>query len=265
MIERKLETIGCLIHEINWLRILYDIQRVHRMMNESTFKQSRAMYDVHYLIDLSRLLAKTDRRVIANYLGWRVVESFGFLIGGSAFVEIQQNFYSTESKEGTKLIKKQCLEPITKSLPYLMARIYLDKHLPLQARKNARKIVESVKQSFLQSMATKTWIDDSKEELLQRVKSVQVNIGYPDWILDDKNLVNQYSILNYTKVNESMPEELVRFYSRMQEIRVRNILTDLGERINKSHYWDPLPLFVGASYDIVDNIICELKPFHPPD
>lgn len=86
MIERKLETIGCLIREINWFKILYDAQKYHGVMNESTFSQSDALYDVHYLIDLSRLLARTDKRIIANYLGWRVIESFGFLIGGSAFV-----------------------------------------------------------------------------------------------------------------------------------------------------------------------------------
>ena len=86
MIERKLETIGCLIKEIDWFQIFFNVQKYHGVMNESTFSQSDALYDVHYLIDLSRLLARTEKRVIANYLGWRVIESFGFLIGGSAFV-----------------------------------------------------------------------------------------------------------------------------------------------------------------------------------
>ena len=86
LIERKLDTIGCLIKEINWFQILFNMQKHHNVMNETTFSQSDTMYDVHYLIDLSRLLARTDKRTIANYLGWRVVEAFGFLIGGSSFV-----------------------------------------------------------------------------------------------------------------------------------------------------------------------------------
>ena len=171
------------------------------------------------------------------------------------------------------MIKKQCLDPVTRSLPYLMARVYLDRHLPLHSRKNARKIIEAVRNSFVQSMTNKVWIDESKEELIKRVRNIHVNIGYPDWILDDKNLVNYYNILvkhlfinfifnnliwqNYTRANETTPEELVRFYSKMQEIHVRHMLLELGEKINKSHYWDPLPLYVGASYDIVDNIICK--------
>lgn len=95
MIERNLETIGCLIPEINWLQIFSNVlsshndkQQTNRIMNESEFIQTRASYDVHYLINLSRLLSQTDRRTIANYLGWRVVESYGFLIGGNPFIGI---------------------------------------------------------------------------------------------------------------------------------------------------------------------------------
>lgn len=86
MIERKLETISCLIPEVNWLQILNNIQRMHRISNESSFNKSKAMYDVHYLIDLSRLLTRTDQKIISNYIGWRVVESVGYLVGGTAFL-----------------------------------------------------------------------------------------------------------------------------------------------------------------------------------
>lgn len=34
-----------------------------------------------------------------------------------------------------------------------------------------------------------------------------------------------------------------------------HMMTGLGGRVNKTKIWDPLPLYVGASYDIVDNII----------
>lgn len=110
-------------------------------------------------------------------------------------LEIQQNFYSTESKEGTKMIKKQCLEPLVRSLPYLMSRIFLEKHLPLSARKSAKMIVANVKASFAESMMNRTWIGDNKEELLKKIQNIQVNIGYPDWILDDKELEEYYALL----------------------------------------------------------------------
>lgn len=90
-------------------------------------------------------------------------------------------------------MKKQCLDPIVNSLHYLLARIYLEKHLPVKARDQARTVIEAVKESFIESMRQKNWIDS--EGLIQKVKQVQVNVGYPDWILDNKELEQVYSVL----------------------------------------------------------------------
>lgn len=110
-------------------------------------------------------------------------------------LDIQQNFYSTESKERLKSLRKQCLEPLLNSAPYLMARIYADKLFPLKARQNARQLVETVKSSFVESLRKKNWITEPKRELIENVENININIGYPDWIIDDTNLENFYNNL----------------------------------------------------------------------
>lgn len=201
MIQRKMETLGCLIQEIDWLYILNNIQHQHRIMNDSSFAQTKLMFDVHYLIELSRLLIRTDQRIISNYIGWRVIDLIGYQFGGQTFIDIQQNFYSTESREGLKAIKKQCLEPLLQSIPYLMTRIYAEQYLPLNARTNARQIIEMVKNSFIESMRKKNWIDEPKRELIEKVEKININVGYPDWIMDDKSLENFHSILVWKKIS----------------------------------------------------------------
>ncbi|XP_075676029.1 endothelin-converting enzyme homolog [Dermatophagoides pteronyssinus] len=257
MIQRKMETLGCLIQEIDWLYILNNIQHQHRIMNDSSFAQTKLMFDVHYLIELSRLLIRTDQRIISNYIGWRVIDLIGYQFGGQTFIDIQQNFYSTESREGLKAIKKQCLEPLLQSIPYLMTRIYAEQYLPLNARTNARQIIEMVKNSFIESMRKKNWIDEPKRELIEKVEKININVGYPDWIMDDKSLENFHSILNYTipekKKNSTLT--LIQYYSKIQELKILHLLSQIGEQINKSLLWDPLPLHVGATYDYVGHII----------
>lgn len=62
---------------------------------------------------------------------------------------------------------------------------------------------------------------------------------------------------NYTipiqERNDSLA--LLQYYNRLQEIKILHMLTNIGERINKSHFWDPLPLHVGATYDFVGHIV----------
>lgn len=60
---------------------------------------------------------------------------------------------------------------------------------------------------------------------------------------------------NYTKSNDTSPLSLVKFYTTIHRIQMLHMMTGLGGRVNKTKIWDPLPLYVGASYDIVDNII----------
>lgn len=90
-------------------------------------------------------------------------------------------------------MKKQCLDPIVNSLHYLLARIYLEKHLPAKSRDKARTVIDAVRQSFIEGMRTKNWIDS--EGLIKKVNEVHVNIGYPDWILDNQELEKTYSVL----------------------------------------------------------------------
>lgn len=88
MIERKLKTLGCIIDEVNWFQILKAAHDHHAGLSQNgTFEvgDTIATYNIHYLTELSRLLAKTDPRVIGNYIGWRVIESWGYLFGGNPF------------------------------------------------------------------------------------------------------------------------------------------------------------------------------------
>lgn len=92
-------------------------------------------------------------------------------------------------------MKKQCLEPLLQSIPYLMARIFAEKNLPSSARQNAQQIIETVKNSFIESMRKKNWIDEPKRELIEKVEKININVGYPDWVMDDESLENYHSIL----------------------------------------------------------------------
>lgn len=83
--ERDLNSIKCLIPEIDWIEIFTNILNYHDL-NLEDFSKTSAILDIHYLVRISKLLQKTDPIVIANYLGWRVVETFGFLLGGNKFL-----------------------------------------------------------------------------------------------------------------------------------------------------------------------------------
>jgi hypothetical protein len=59
----------------------------------------------------------------------------------------------------------------------------------------------------------------------------------------------------------SEKDEFPDFYRNLWIYSTNEFLKGIGKKVNKTHEWDRSPLYVGASYDITDNIISELLSF----
>ncbi|CAG2169877.1 unnamed protein product, partial [Oppiella nova] len=186
-VERPLKTLDCLVPEVNWIDIFSDVLNNHNITgaDKKDFHNMNVILDMHYMIRLSQLLRKTHPTVVANYLGWRVVETVGFLTAGPRFLgSHQRTFHDIQSSERTKILWKQCLEPLKTHLPYLLTREYAKTHLTQPERLRVSEIVKSVKQSFIGLIREKHWLDN-KLEFVHKVEDISENVGYPDWLLDD--------------------------------------------------------------------------------
>ena len=84
-IERQMKSLKCLIPEVDWTEIIGKVLDNHNM-NFNDFEDMNIILDLHYLIRLSILLKKTNPVTIVNYLGWRTVETLGFLLVGQQFL-----------------------------------------------------------------------------------------------------------------------------------------------------------------------------------
>ncbi|KPM10149.1 neprilysin-like protein 4 [Sarcoptes scabiei] len=71
----------------------------------------------------------------------------------------------------------------------------------------------------------------------------------------EKKLAENYTSVGSNTTQESYAKELLHFYSKVQANKIHQIFEKVGDKINKSHLWDPLPLHVGATYDFVGHII----------
>jgi len=56
-------------------------------------------------------------------------------------------------------------------------------------------------------------------------------------------------------------DEFPDFYRNLRIYITKEFLRGIGKKVNKTHEWDTSPLYVGASYDIMDNMISELLSF----
>ncbi|KAL9970109.1 hypothetical protein ACROYT_G022435 [Oculina patagonica] len=121
-----------------------------------TDEEHVVVYGVDYLKNITNLLKETSNRTIANYMMWRLVDST-YLRLGEEFEEIFKNFY-----------------------------ISLDDYW-------AKELTDDIREAFEQNILELDWMDDkTKSVAIRKVRSMVENIGFPDYIVDDKMIDEKY-------------------------------------------------------------------------
>ena len=59
-------------------------------------------------------------------------------------------------------------------------------------------MVKDIQESFKQLIEESDWLDDkAKQKSLEKLDSMILNVGYPDWILINEELDNYYNLVSY--------------------------------------------------------------------
>ena len=57
-------------------------------------------------------------------------------------------------------------------------------------------MVNDIKESFDDLIEQSDWLDDStRQKALKKLDAIHQNVGYPDWILDNKQLDQYYNLV----------------------------------------------------------------------
>ena len=69
-------------------------------------------------------------------------------------------------------------------------RVYMDKYFPVAEHRAAMRLVSSLKNTFVTEILDQIeWIDlETKKLVLKNMTELKLNVGYPNWLVDDKEL-----------------------------------------------------------------------------
>ena len=59
-------------------------------------------------------------------------------------------------------------------------------------------MIKDIQESFRQLIGESDWLDGkAKQKSLEKLDSMILNVGYPDWILINEELDNYYNLVNH--------------------------------------------------------------------
>ncbi|XP_078372724.1 endothelin-converting enzyme 2-like [Oculina patagonica] len=179
--------------QMNWKeyleQLLFPVTGIH-----VTDEEHVVVYGVDYLKNITNLLKETSNRTIANYMMWRLVDST-YLRLGEEFEEIFKNFYISLDDYWVTIPRDElCLQLMKeKYFATPLSRIYVDKLFNGDSKKIAKELTDDIREAFEQNILELDWMDDkTKSVAIRKVRSMVENIGFPDYIVDDKMIDEKY-------------------------------------------------------------------------
>lgn len=192
---------------------------------------------LRYFVSLADKLVNTKPEVVANYLMWRLLAYLGpyfdnefMIIEGVPMSEDHSK--NPKLKESVKKTPKElgdCLVETMKVFPYVAGRIYVDSRFSNSKLESSLNITQSIKDAVREMFSENTWLSkEAKRRIFEKLDNMVLNIGYPEWIL------------NNTELNEHYKRHRIRSngtsFFKNQLIMKRFKTDDLFETVNRHRF-----------------------------
>ncbi|XP_027621231.1 membrane metallo-endopeptidase-like 1 isoform X4 [Tupaia chinensis] len=160
------------------------------------------VYGIPYLQNLENIMDIYPARTMQNYLVWRLVlDRISSLSQRfkDARVNYRKALYGTTVEE---VRWRECVSYVNSNMESAVGSLYVKEAFPGDSKSMVRELINKVRAVFVETLDELGWMDEeSKKKAQEKAMSIREQIGYPDYILEEKNkhLDEEYSNLNFSE------------------------------------------------------------------
>lgn len=214
-------------------------------------------HDVNYTIQALKLIATTEPRILKIYFGWRVIHHF-LPYSTENFRSIQFEF-NRVTKGVTSLEPRNvtCVKFTNENINMGLSRLYAEKFFTVKEKTDAAKIIDFVQKAYFEIISKNTWLDSkTKKASLNKLEKMTKNVAYPNWLLDNAELDEFYSLKEPKKLEKLMQnanylQSLVDFTN----LQMKSAIENFGKPNDFTKKWPFPPAEVNAAYEPTQNSI----------
>ncbi|KJH48374.1 peptidase family M13 [Dictyocaulus viviparus] len=200
--RERLSKLQKLVPLVKWSEYFHSITpfATHHYINGDPI----VMINSDFITRVNDLLQSVDSKIITNYVYMYFSKSWRGELG-QRYEDIQQEFEKYVFRSSTKEPRwKYCLRTVQEEMKLVSGALY-------ETINATMEIVEDIMSSFREILHENEWINEAmKTKVLNKLKLMRRQIGYPEFILDDRMLDDYYSGLNvyesesYTQGKENL-------------------------------------------------------------
>ncbi|XP_031556633.1 endothelin-converting enzyme 1-like [Actinia tenebrosa] len=235
---------------INYFNVLY------ASPSSSTINESELIYGpaLSYLKKAMKIVQKTPKRVLANYMVWFVIRTeVNWLSASFRKAQLEYNQATTGTTSDEELSKK-CVGQTEKSFGDVIAVAYIKEHYAQLTSKTrmTKRIFSGAIQAFKDNVNSLTWLDNgTRSEVLQKIDAVKAKIGFPAYMMDSKKLSKIFEKYRGLKITRGTYfKNKVSILKQERQQMLKKFMKPIDLTI-----WRASPLNNNAQYDILTNTL----------
>ncbi|EDV26136.1 uncharacterized protein TRIADDRAFT_55930 [Trichoplax adhaerens] len=180
-----------LCSKVNWIEVLESIAQIKIASHLEV-----EIYNEDYFRNMCKLIEAIDKHVFSNFVVWRSISSFIPYLS-TPLVKLKDDF-TTAINGYPKSIQprwKMCIKWSDENFGVITSSLFVQANqVKLEKIKMVEKIVNEIKTLLLSKVEESHWLGARlKGEMLTKIHGISSMIGFPEWILNDTGLLNQYS------------------------------------------------------------------------
>ncbi|CAG9584830.1 unnamed protein product [Danaus chrysippus] len=226
-----------LVPEIKWRKYLCIV--MNRTIDSS---ETVVLFALSYVRHLVQLIKKTDPNTLSNYLLWRFVRHRVNNLDDRFQSAKQQFYYILFGREQAPPRWKNCISQVNSNMGMALGSMFVRKYFDEMSKNDTLTMTREIQQAFRELLHMTDWIDEETKKLAaHKVDSMMLRIGYPDFILNKKELDDRYKEVQIhpDKYFENILN-ILQHLTKMEQSRI-------GQPVNKT-LWNTAPAVVNAYY-----------------
>ncbi|XP_033642229.1 neprilysin-1-like isoform X1 [Asterias rubens] len=202
-----------------------------------------------FLGNVTKWMTTQDDRVVVNYLVWRLVNDLVSDLG-QTFIDIRQKYINViRGTSASSARWQRCVNEDNSLLEFATGRLYVEENFPANAKEKTIEMIGNLKVAFKEMLKTNDWLlEADKTVAAEKADKMNIDVGYPDWIMDDAKLDEKYEGLDFVADGYFSNILLYRKWNKQESLA---LLRDLVDKTA----WTSGPAVVNAFFSSTKNRI----------
>ncbi|ORX75742.1 zincin [Anaeromyces robustus] len=144
-----------------------------------------------YFEKLNSIIKETNSTIIADYAEWNVIKTYSHYLSSDVrklFGNYLEDFISPDGMRDL-----YCIFLFNNNMSMGVSKVYVDKVFGEDDKKNIDIMIKNIRETMNKKISELPWLDDiTRENALKKASSLTHEIGYPDFVINPKELYEYY-------------------------------------------------------------------------